>query len=133
MMLTRLRELEPISLRVAILSLCIALILLAMRILWIRYPYHGNPMPFILTALYLATAYGLIHMFRWARRIIVVILWVLIVVMPIGFFSPFYASDLRAEGIDPPSVEYLLAFIIPSVVWAVWCIHVLGKHKVRFS
>lgn len=132
-MLSRLRVLEPLSLRIAILSLSIGLVVLAVRGLWINYPYHGNFMPAIIAILFIATAYFLIGLSRWARRIMVAILWFLIIIVPLGVINPFFVLDLRAAGTEPPPVEILLALLAPFVIWGIWCLHVLEKHKAKFN
>ncbi len=84
------------------------------------------------SVLLLTTAYGLIRLSRWARYGVIVILWLLIIVVPIGVINPFFASDLAASGTEAPPVEILLAIIAPFVIWGVFCLHILGKYKTKF-
>ena len=127
-----LRELQPLSLRVAVLSLSLALVFLAFRAIWFNHPHYDNPTALFVAFIMLVAAFLLIHLSRWGRKVVVAILWFPIIVVPIGVINPFFASDLSAEGGTPPLVEYLLALIAPFVAWGIWCLHILGKHKEKF-
>jgi len=127
-----LRELQPLSLRVAVLSLSLALVLLALRAIWHNYPYY-DPVSLAVVFILFMAAFLLVNLSHWGRRIVVVILWFLVIVVPIGVINPFFASDMTAEGATPPPVEYLLVLIVPFVAWGIWCLHILGKYKTKFS
>jgi len=87
--------------------------------------------------------YALIGVFFWlplacglwmlrpsARRVVVLVLWFLIVVLPVGIINPFTAMD--ELGPDPPSAWVLAAWVYPFVGLGVFFLHVLGKYRCEF-
>lgn len=123
---------DPLALRVAVVAVCLLLVVGAMVQLWLWYETPTFWFPPVLATLFLVSSYGLARLSSWARRLTVVVLWVLIFVLAVGVMNPFHASDMMAAGKDPPPVTTLLIFIIPGIAGILWCLHVLGKHKARF-
>ncbi len=86
----------------------------------------------VLAILFTASSYGMLRMTAWARGVTVVLLWLLVVLLIVGIFNPFMASDWMAAG-GAPSVATLLAYIIPAEAIIIWMLHILGKYKRRFE
>jgi hypothetical protein len=123
---------EPVSLRLTVCGISFLLLLIALGQLgfWYRSPASWGRG--IVVILLVATAFGLFRLRSWARWIAVTILSVLVVVLIIGVFNPFLASDMMAEGRGPPSVTTLLIIIVPIEVGLLWGLHILGKYKACF-
>ena len=95
------------------------------------YEYPGSWLEPLLAFLFAASSYGMLRMMSWARGVAVLILWLLVILLIVGVFNPYMASDWGAGM--PPSVATLLAYIIPAEAAIVWVLHILGKYKRRFD
>jgi hypothetical protein len=78
----------------------------------------------------LLLAVGLWHRLHAARLFVLVVLWFVVIVVPIGVINPFAAMD--SYGNSPPSVWALIFKVAPWVVGSLFVIHVLGKYKREF-
>jgi len=122
---------HPISLRVAVVATSFLFLLGTMAQLLNWYEYPGSWLEPLLAFLFAASSYGMLRMMSWARGVAVLILWLLVVLLIVGIFNPYMASDWGAG--TPPSVATLLAYIIPAEAAIVWVLHILGKNKRRFD
>lgn len=120
------------SLRVVGVTVFFLLLLQAVTQLltWYRSPISW--LPAILAALFLASSYGILRLWSWARWVAVVSLWLLILVLVVGIINPYTAMEMMHAGKSPPSVISLLAFIVPAVSAILWILHILGKYKTKF-
>lgn len=84
----------------------------------------ARPVGLILAPLFALLAWGMWSLSRFARWVTIIWLWVLVVILPIGVFTP------RAEGVYWGA---LLAGITPLVVAGLFFIYVFGKHKREFK
>ncbi len=123
---------HPISLRIAVILMSILFLLLTIGQLQRYVASSGSLLAPSLAILFAAFSYGMLRMTVWARGVAVVLLWLLVVLLIIGIFNPFMASDWMAAG-APPSVATLLAYIIPAEAAIIWMLHILGKYKRRFE
>jgi hypothetical protein len=132
------QHLEPLSLRIAVLSICVSLLVLAGLLVWrwLRPPFLFSSlviMPLVFIVFFLSTAYGLLRAYSWARRTAVIMLWIgALIFVPIALFNTDTASQLLEEGRQPPSAEEQLAFFLAIEFFAVWGLHMLGKYKAKF-
>lgn len=91
----------------------------------------GNWFALLIAAgLWIPLAVGLWLLHPLARGVTVVILWVIVIVAPVGLINPFAA--INDYGPDFPSVGTLVAYIYPVVACGVYLLHVLIKHKSEF-
>lgn len=81
--------------------------------------------------LWMPLGWGLWSLRPFARKVAVAMLWLVVIVLPIGVINPFAAMDgmidLRAS---------LWALIVPVygvVALALVMLHILGKHKSAFT
>lgn len=72
---------EPLDLRVAVVAVCLLLVVGAMVQLWRWYETPTFWFPPVLATLFLVSSYGLAKLSSWARRLAVVMLWVLIFIV----------------------------------------------------
>ena len=88
-----------------------------------------------LQGLVTATFFLLLGLGLWlrqhiARIFVLVMLWFVVIVVPVGMINPFAAMD--DYGPSPPSVWHLVLQIAPWVIASLFAIHVLGKYKHEF-
>jgi hypothetical protein len=114
----KLRQIVPIVCGTALCLLALNGLYLAARI------NGGRVGRLIFLALVLAFAGGLIYRASWARRLAAAILLLAAIVLPIGIFNPFMASDLMAQGQQPPAVTayglLVLGLIEVGLLLMVW-------------
>jgi len=122
---------HPISLRVVVIVMSILFLLLTLGQLHSWSVSSGSWLEPLLAFLFAVASYGMLRMASWARWVTVVFLWLLVVLLIVGIFNPYMASDWSAG--TPPSVATLLAYIVPAVTAIVWVLHILGKYKRRFD
>jgi hypothetical protein len=120
---------EPVSLRITVGILAVLQILACLSQLWLA--ASGRLLNCVISALLLMGAVGLYRRLRWARLISLVFLW-FIIAAALGSMSPFRAGDDLATGIEPPSVTFLILQLAMVCIFALSCIHVLGKYKAAF-
>ncbi len=120
---------HPISLRVVVIVMSILFLLFAVGQLQRYVASSGSLLAPSLAILFAASSYGMLRMTVWARGVAVVLLWLLVVLLIIGIFNPYLASDMMSS----PSVATLLAYIVPAVTTIVCVLHILGKYKRRFE
>jgi len=88
----------------------------------------GNWLPLGLALLlWLPLAVGLWHYHPLARRIAVFLLWLVVIVLPIGVINPFAAMD-GAIDVDQPLWRLALP-LLGVIALALAMLHILGKHK----
>lgn len=76
-------------------------------------------------------AWGLWRLHPVARKVSVVLLWLVVIVLPIGVINPFAAMD---GMVDPHASLWTLLVPVYSVVaLALFMLHILGKHKSAFT
>lgn len=110
-----------------LIAVCLVLVASSLRL-----ALNGNYLPLGVSALlWLPLGWGLWRMHRMARRVAVGLLWVIVVVLPIGIINPFAAMDGRVS-IDTPSWQ-LAVPVFSLVAIAVYMLHILGKHKAAFG
>ena len=68
----------------------------------------------------------------FARAVAVFLLWLVVIVLPLGVLNPFMASDMAAAGREL-NIWYALAALVPLVAMACGALHILDKHKREFS
>lgn len=94
--------------------------------------WDGRFLPLVLsTVLWLPLAYGLWVLHPVARKVAVVLLWLVVIVLPIGVINPFAAMD-GAIAIDMPLWRLALP-VFGIVGLALAALHILGKHKSEFG
>jgi len=76
--------------------------------------------------------YSIVKMKRWARLLVVIGLW-LIIVFTLSALGPFADMDRSAAGLVRASVPEKWVILIKIVVPALYVIHVLGKYKSDFG
>jgi len=117
---------EPLSLRVAVFSLCLLLVIGAVHQLQL---WYDSSFHLVLTVLLVVIAYGLLRLSSWARLMTIGILWFLI----FAIVNPFFAADLGRGTLSETTILAMVwAIFIPAIIGSLWCLHVLGKHKSRF-
>jgi len=80
-------------------------------------------------ALLLALVAGLWRMRPWARTWVVVGLWCLLVILPLGILNPFWAMDQLGPL---PGAGSLMYRLVPWMLMGLFALHVLGRHKRAF-
>jgi len=73
-------------------------------------------------------AWGLWKLHPVARRVSVALLWIVVVVLPIGLINPFAAMDRVVSG----SLWEVAIPIYGAVAAALFCIHILAKYEQEF-
>lgn len=92
----------------------------------------GNYLPlFFALVLWAPLGWGLWQMHPVARRVAVTLLWLIVVVLPIGVINPFAAMD-GVVATDKPLWQVALP-VFGVVAMAVFTLHILGKHKAEFG
>jgi hypothetical protein len=92
----------------------------------------GNLLPLAVSAiLWAPLAWGLWQRRPLARRVAVALLWLIVVVLPIGVINPFAAMD-GAIDIDTPLWQLALP-VFGVVAAALFALHILGKYKAEFG
>jgi hypothetical protein len=76
-------------------------------------------------------AWGLWHLHPLARKVAVALLWLVIIVLPIGVINPFAAID-GAIDMDTPLWRLALP-VFGAGALALFALHILGKYKSEFS
>lgn len=113
------------------------LLLLILGCLWLAASavgeaIRGNGFPLgVALLLWLPLAWGLWRLHPLARRVAVVLLWLVVIVLPIGIINPFAAMD-GAVDIGQP-LWRLVVPVFGGVAVALFMLHILGKHKAQFS
>lgn len=90
----------------------------------------GQLQGFVFAVLFLLLGLGLWLRLHIARLFVLVILWCIVIVAPIGIINPFAAMDGYSS--NPPPVWHMVLRIAPWVIVALFVIHVLGKYKNEF-
>jgi hypothetical protein len=107
--------------RALLIASCLVLAFLAFQSAWM-----GNPWPLLTAvALWLPLAWGLWRRHPLARRVAQALLWLIVIVLPIGLINPFAAMDGLVSG----SIWALAVPVYGIVAVALFCLHILGKHK----
>lgn len=89
----------------------------------------GSYRPLLFAALWWGPlAWGLWKLHPVARRVSVALLWIVVVVLPIGLINPFAAVDRVVSG----SLWEVALPIYSAVAAALYCIHILAKYKQEF-
>lgn len=90
----------------------------------------GQLQGLVTAAFFLLLGLGLWLRQHIARIFVLVMLWFVVIVIPIGLINPFAA--MNDYGPNPPPVSHLVLQIAPWVVASLFVIHVLGKYKHEF-
>lgn len=94
--------------------------------------FSGNLLPLLFAAfLWLPLAWGLWQRRPLARRVALALLWLIIVVLPIGVINPFAAMD-GLVSVDTPLWK-LVVPVFSAVAVALFMVHILGKYKAEFG
>ena len=128
-MKTWLWKVQPLSLRIVGFGVIVLLLLATETQLQTWYRSPTSWLPPTLAILFLASGYGMMRLWSWARRIIVAILWSLIFVLTVGVINPYHAMEMK----NPPPVAELLVIIVPAIAAILWVLHILGKCKGQFQ
>lgn len=92
----------------------------------------GNLLPLAFSAvLWAPLAWGLWQRRPLARKVAVALLWLVVIVLPIGVINPFAAMD-GAIDIDTPLWRLALP-VFGAVAAALFALHILGKYKAEFG
>lgn len=75
--------------------------------------YGFDPSRIMVIVFLLAVAWGLAMSHVLARRFTAVLCLLFAFIIPFGMLSPFYAGDLMAAGIPPPTITEMLVWMIP--------------------
>lgn len=104
----------------------------AMSVSAVWMAFSGRLMPLgVSLMLWLPLAWGLWRLHPLARKVAVVLLWLVVIVLPIGLINPFAAMD---GAIDPHTSIWTLAIpVYMLVALAVFMLHILGKHRSAFA
>ncbi len=117
---------EPLSLRVVVISLCLLLVVGAVHQLQL---WYDSSFHLVLTVAFVVIAYGLLRLSSWARWVTIAILWFLI----FAIVNPFLAADLGRGTLSETTILAIVwAIFIPAIIGSLWCLHILGEHKLRF-
>jgi hypothetical protein len=93
--------------------------------------FNGNQLPLLFAViLWLPLAWGLWHRRPLARRVALALLWLVIVILPIGVINPFAAMDGLVSADTP--VWRLAVPVFSIVAMALFMVHILGKYKAEF-
>jgi hypothetical protein len=76
-------------------------------------------------------AYGIWRQHALARAIAAAVLWLVLIIYPLGTINPFAA--INDYGPNPPSAEELVLQVLPVFSLALLMLHVLSKHKTKFK
>jgi hypothetical protein len=108
-----------------LISGCLWLIVSAFQL-----AFSGRLLPLLISlCLWAPLAWGLWQLHPLARKVAVILLWLIVLVLPIGLINPFAAMDGGVSGT-------LLDVAVPVyglVAVALFCLHILGKYKQAFS
>lgn len=113
------------------------LLLLILGCLWLAASavgeaISGNWFPLgVALLLWLPLAWGLWRLHPLARRVAVALLWLVVIVLPIGIINPFAAMD-GAVDISQP-LRRLVVPVFGGVAVALFMLHILGQYKAQFS
>lgn len=90
----------------------------------------GRWLPLAVSAvIWLPLAWGLWQRRPLARRVAVALLWLIVIVLPIGLINPFAAMDDLVSG----GLLNLAVPVYGLVAAALLCLHILGKYKKEFG
>jgi len=107
-----------------LISGCLLLIISA-----IQMAFAGRLLPlFISLLLWAPLAWGLWQMHPLARKVAVILLWLIVIVLPIGLINPFAAMDGLVSG----ELQDVAVPVYGIVAAALFCLHILGKYKKEF-
>lgn len=111
------------------------LLLLILCCLWLAVSavgeaVSGNWLPLVV-ALLLWLPWGLWRLHPLARRVAVALLWLVVIVLPIGVINPFAAMD-GAVDIGQPLWRLALP-VFGGVALVLFALHILGKYKAEFG
>jgi hypothetical protein len=123
---------QSLAFKATVLLLISGLVALAIRV--IVSAFHGaSPYGSVILVLgLLVAAVGLWRLKDWARALVVIFIWLLLIVgVPLGGINPFAAMD--ELGPNPPSAWQLAASIFPRVALGIFVLYILGKHRREFS
>ncbi len=108
-----------------LISGCFWLIVSALQL-----AFSGRLLPLLISlCLWAPLAWGLWQRHPLARKAAVILLWLIVIILPIGLINPFAAMDGGLSGT-------LLGVAVPVyglVAVALYCLHILGKYKQEFS
>ncbi len=96
----------------------------------IRLAMSGKYLPLIFAILLWGPlAWGLWRLHPLARKVAVLLLWLVVIVLPIGLINPFAAMD----GLVSVAPLQVAIPVYGVVAMALFCLHILGKHKKAFN
>lgn len=124
------RKTTPPPLKVVLTALIVGCMLLVASSIQNALSGVYLPMLFAVT-FWLPLAWGLWHLRPLARKTAQALLWLLIVILPIGVINPFAAID-GAFSPDTPLWQLALS-VFGAVAMALFALHILGKYKLEFS
>jgi hypothetical protein len=108
-----------------LIGACAALIASAVRM-----AFSGHLVPLLVSLmLWLPLAWGLWMQHPLSRRVAVALLWLMVIVLPIGLINPFAAMDGLVSG---PVLDVAVP-VYGIVAIALFCLHILGKYKQAFG
>jgi hypothetical protein len=120
---------SPALKRVLLLLICAcaAIVGNALLLAW-----NGRYLPLALSVvLWLPLVWGLWMLHPLARKVTVGLLWMVVLILPIGVINPFAAMD-GAINTDVPLWRLALP-VFGIVGLALFALHILGKHKAEFG
>jgi hypothetical protein len=118
------------ALKAVLITLVVSCLLLVVTA--IQQALSGRYLPLLFAAvLWAPLAWGLWHLHPLARKVALALLWLLIVILPIGVINPFAAMD-GAISLDTPLWQ-LAVPLFGTVAAALFAVHILIKHKAAFS
>ena len=107
-----------------LISGCLLLIISA-----IQMAFSGRSLPlFISLLLWAPLAWGLWRLHPVARKVTVILLWLIVIILPIGLINPFAAMD----GLVAADLMNVAVSVYGIVAAALFCLHILGKYKKEF-
>lgn len=108
-----------------LISVCLWLIVSAAQM-----AFSGRLLPlFISLFLWAPLAWGLWRLHPLARKVAVILLWLIVIVLPIGLINPFAAMDGLVSG----KLQDVAVPVYGAVAVALFVLHILGKYKSEFS
>lgn len=123
-------EVAPPALKAVLIFLVAGCLLLIASA--IQRALSGAYLPLLFAAvLWAPLAWGLWTRRPLARKVALALLWLIIVVLPIGVINPFAAMD-GAISLDTPLWQ-LAVPVYGGVAAALFAVHVLIKHNAAFS
>ena len=118
------------ALKAVLITLVLSCLLLVVTA--IQQALSGRYLPLLFAAvLWAPMAWGLWHLHPLARKVAVPLLWLAIIVLPMGAINPFAATD-GAIDMDTPLWRLALP-VFGAGALALFALHILGKYKSEFS